>query len=723
MCMTRPSTTFNVGTRTSNLARIQTRKAMDQLGRMLPRWTFEVLPLSSPGDRDRTMNLRESPADFFTRDLDEAVTRGDLDFAVHSAKDMPDPMPPGLDGFWLPWGEDPRDGLVFPAGKTLPDMPDRPRIGVSSERREAYVRRRFPGAPCLPIRGDIEDRIAQLDANQFDAILMAGAALVRLGLEGRISEWIPLDEMPTPPGQGLLGLSFRVGDPRLIRLRSLFVRPVVFVGAGAGSAGCCTMDGLAALKSCEVCIHDALIDPSLLAALPADAERIDVGKRAAGCTHAQDETTARILQHARRGRRVVRLKGGDPGLFGRLAEETEALEALGLPFRVLPGVSSLNASTTRTGLLLTRRGVSHGFCAMTARAAGGAPADVSASERSRLPAVFFMAGRVAASVTEQLLHDGWAATTPAAAVFAAGTEEEAMVEGTLETLASRMADSGLVGSSADEGEAAPGLPVLLICGDVAGCRFRRDLGALRGKRVLLTCSAALQEKARNHVLDCGGIPVSRPMVHLVPCTEAQEGLRDLRSYDGVVLTSPSAVDCLMTSLRQTKTDLRELPRLFVSGAGTAARLEANGLQAEAYPATGVGIQGLLACAARSLRPGERVLRLRSDRAGTGLADSLKEQKWQVDDVVLYRNEPVGYDRAPSFDMAVFASGSGVESLLAQWGREALAGKIVAAFPGSACAALAKAGISVDAEATQPTVEACIGELALHEVRRAMEEES
>jgi uroporphyrinogen-III synthase len=243
---------------------------------------------------------------------------------------------------------------------------------------------------------------------------------------------------------------------------------------------------------------------------------------------------------------------------------------------------------------------------------------------------------------------------------------------------------------------------------------------LRGKRVLLTCSEALLKLAVQQVRDFGGIPVSRSMVCLSPCMDELGWLGDLRQHDWCVLTSPSAVDCLMQTLRQTKTDLRRLPRLLVAGPGTAARLEASGLQADAQPAADFGSAGLLAWAHRNLKAGERVLRLRSDRAGAGLANALREFGLRVDDVVLYRNAPVCHEHQPRFDMAVFASGSGVESLLAQWGREALAGKIAAAFPGSACAALAQAGIAVAVQATEPTVKACIEQLALYEMRRSLE---
>jgi uroporphyrinogen III methyltransferase/synthase len=728
--MKKPFTTFRVGARTSNLSLAQTRMAAGHLEKMLPGWTFEIRPQSSPGDRDRMLDLRASPDDFFTRDLDEAILRGELDFAMHSAKDMPDPMTQGLDWFWLPWREDPRDCLVLPAGKTLAELPSQPRIGISSERRAAYGQARFPRAQLLPIRGNIEDRLAQLDAGRFDILIMAGAALLRLGLASRIGEWIARSELHTPPGQGALGVSFRVGDARLIRLRSLVVRPVSIVGAGAGHAGLCTADGLAALRTCDVCIHDALLDSALLDETPAGAERIDAGKRAGDRAHAQAETTAWILRHARRGRRVVRLKGGDPGIFGRLAEETEALETLGLPFRVIPGVSSLNAATTGTGMLLTRRSAAPGFCAITARAAGDRPADVSAAARSRLPVVFFMAGNSAAAVTEQLQRDGWNAATPAAAVFGAGTDDERIVSGTLENLDARMAEARLAGAGSGAGsetggrEAPPNPPALLICGDVAGYRFRNDCGALRGKRVLLTFSAALLAQAVQGIREYGGIPVVRPMVRLTPCLDECGWLRQLPRYDWAVLTSPSAVDCLVRMLRQAKVDLRGLPRVLVSGPGTAAQLEVSGLLADAQPTTNLGTEGLLQCARHRLRAGERVLRLRSDRAGAGLAEALRDLGLHVDDVVLYRNEPVCHAAGPPrFDMAVFGSGSEVESLLAQWNRETLAGKVVAAFPGSAGAALATAGVPVAVEASEPVLETCIRELALHEVRRALEEQT
>ncbi|MCL2104517.1 MAG: hydroxymethylbilane synthase, partial [Kiritimatiellaeota bacterium] len=254
---------LKVGTRGSQLSLIQTQDALDKLAALFPELAFEVVPFTTVGDRDLKTDLRDSPADFFTRELDDAVREGRVDFAVHSAKDLPDPVPEGLDWFWLPWREDPRDAWILPKGmrneelgirnqgdvtESIPHssflIPNsRIRVGISSVRREAYCRKRFPNAVMKPVRGAIPDRLAQLDAGDFDAILMAGAALNRLGLAGRVTEWVPLDALPVPPGQGYLAVTFRQGAPLMTRLRSYFVKAVRFVGGGGGGAAYCTLGG------------------------------------------------------------------------------------------------------------------------------------------------------------------------------------------------------------------------------------------------------------------------------------------------------------------------------------------------------------------------------------------------------------------------------------------------------------------------------------------------
>jgi uroporphyrinogen III methyltransferase / synthase len=665
--MTESSKVFTVGARGSKLSGIQTRDALRRIGELLPGVRFELRPASSPGDRDRRRDLRDTPADFFTRDLDGSVLAGELDFAVHSAKDMAQPTPTGLDWLWLPWREDPRDVLVLPPGRGVADLPNGARFGVSSKRRVDWCATRFPTAEPRSIRGDVEGRIAQLDAGDYDALVTAAAAVIRLGMAGRITEHIPLSELPTPDGQGTLAVTFRADDERLLRLRSLFVHAVTFVGAGAGSAELCTLAGKRALQRCDVCLHDALVDPELLRCLPPAALCIDVGKRGDAPSVKQSTILKLLCEHARKGRRVVRLKGGDPGVFGRLQEETEALDALRLPYRVLPGVSSLTAATTGTGMLLTRRHGPSGFCAMTARREGGRTADVTAAQRAALPIVLFMGVGVADELSQQLVADGFAPDTPAACVFRAGSDEQIVVTGTLADIAERIS-----GSTSDG-------PGLLIVGEAARTVFRAKRGALQGRRVLLTCSRALMPRAADAVTDFGGVPVQRSLIRMSPLPTPPTQVQRIGDYDWVTLTSPSAVRCLLEMLGQAGMDVRTLPRILASGPGTLRELRRAGLLPHTEPRTDFGGAAILHTAQKAMQPGDRLLRLRSDEAGPALADALSELGARVDDCVFYRNERVPCDALPEFDAAIFASSSAVRAFTALWGASALAGKQVAAI--------------------------------------------
>ncbi len=693
---------FKVGTRGSRLALVQTQDALDKLVALFPGIGFEVVPVATPGDRDLTTDLRVSPGDFFTRDLDDALREGRVDLAVHSAKDLPDPVPADLDWFWLPWREDPRDAWILPRGKTFSDLPVSPVAGVSSERREACCRSRLPQAVMKPIRGTIPSRLEQLDAGEFDAILMAGAALNRLGLADRVTEWVPLSELPVPAGQGSLAVTFRLGDPAWTRLRSYFVKAVRFVGAGVGSADFCTWGGIKDLKQADVCLYDVLMDDQLLSFLPAHAERVFVGKRCGDHTVVQPEITSLIAQHVRRGQRVVRLKGGDPGLFGRLAEETDELDRLALPYRVRAGVSALTVATSGTGMLLTRRGVSRGFAALTPRAEGGAVAGVALEVRKRLPLVLFMSVKVARDMARQLLDEGWDAATPAAIVFNAGADDEAVFRTTLTALRE--------GSAASFDTEAPGL---LVIGSAAAGAFRRDTGALRGCRVLVTCSEALLEKTAMRVIDFGGVPLLRPLIRLAPCAVAVEAVKRVASHDWVVLTSPSAVHFFMKLVGESGLDLRAMPKLMACGPGSVAAFKSYGFVPELSPPMDYSAEGLAALLKGQDFTGQSVLRLRSEKAGALLADVLRQKGATVEDVQLYTNEPVSYPAWPEFDAVFFASASAVEAFMAQASKEALNGKTVVTIGKPTTAALAAFGREPNVVASEATVDGAIESLARH----------
>jgi uroporphyrinogen III methyltransferase/synthase len=697
---------LKIGSRDSRLAVLQTEQALARLRDRLPEIAFEPVALSSPGDRDRRLDLRESPPDFFTRDLDQALLEGRLDAALHSAKDMPDPVPEGLDWVWLPWQEDPRDVLVLGAGKTLADLPPSPRIGVSSERRAAWSQARFPGCRPLSIRGNIEDRLAQLDASRYDGLVMAAAALIRLGLDTRIAEWIPCSDSSVPDGQGSLALAFRSDDPRFLLLRRLFVKPVTFAGAGCGSAGSCTLAGVEALRQADVCLYDALLDPALLDFLPAGATRIDVGKRAGAHRSPQDEINRLLTLHARRGRRVVRLKGGDPGIYGRLSEELEALEALRLPYRILPGVSSLTAATTGTGMLLTQRGVSPGFSVLTPRRQGGGAASIRQADRPPLPLVLFMGVGVLTDLVAQLLSDGLPAATPAAVAFDAGSTEELIVRGTLADLPDKIP--------------ATDRPGLILVGELAARRTHPEWGALGGRRVLLTCSGALQEKAARAVRDYGGIPLSRPLMKMALDPECLPVLKTLSNYDWLVVTSPSAVTMLMQALARARIDRRRLPRILAAGPGTAAAFHAEGIFPEAVPEHNFGTAGVLQAAPLALGPEARLLRLRSAAAGPELAKQLAGEKRTVTDCVLYTHQPIRPDQVPAFDAVFFASASAVETFMSLQEAGSLAAKQIAILGKPTLAALARHGLPDAFMAQEATVEGALAALAAGIIRKEWE---
>jgi hydroxymethylbilane synthase len=558
----------------------QHRHALDQIEKLLPVARFGLAALSSPGDRDRAMDLRVSPPDFFSRDLDVAVLEGRLDCALHSAKDVPDPLPPGLDWCWLPWREDPRDVWVLPAGKTWAALPAAPVIGVSSARREAYARCRYPQAVLRGVRGNIAERLAQLDAGGFDLLVMAGAALVRLGLQNRISAWLALEELATPEGQGVLTLTFREGDATFQRLRSLFVKPVTFVGTGDDPSGA------HALRHADVCLHDVPEGSPWLGELPATARKINVGPHGRQPRWEQDEISRLLARYARQGCRVVRLCAAADGWYAEVA----ALDALRLPYRILPN-------------------------------AGGSPVTVPRH------------------------------------------------------------------------------------------------GALQGGRVLLTCSAALLEQATTVVQDFGGVPLARPLIRLVPKMEAACELTRLDRYGWLLITSPSAVRCLAELL---PAEVRRLPRIMVCGPGTAAEVEkVFRIKPDFQAAADFGKAGVLADLAPLRQTRQPVLRIRSDQAGSTLADELRQAGLAVTDLIVYKNERVRYTGRPEFDAVFFASASAVEAYVDLWGADSLGGRTVVAIGKPTAAALNRAGSRADVLGHEATVASALAALAAQRVNAVL----
>lgn len=280
---------------------------------------------------------------------------------------------------------------------------------------------------------------------------------------------------------------FVAGDALLLRIRTLFVSKVVLAGA-APRLGMCTLEAVEAMRQAEVCLHDTLFDPEILSQLPADATIVNVGKRCGKHAVKQPEINRMLLDYAREGKRVLRLKAGDPGIFGRLCEETDTLSEYGLPFEVQAAVSSLSAATTATGLLLTRRGVHRGFTVMTPRCAGGAIGELDPNSMD-LPVVLFMATHILEESFAKLQKCGMSAETPASIIFDAGTPQQTVIQGTVATLPDMVAD-------------LPSRTGLVYAGTGAGYELWPDLTALGGRCIKLLKTADAELSSR--VLALGG---------------------------------------------------------------------------------------------------------------------------------------------------------------------------------------------------------------------------
>ena len=698
--MTNSSGHFKAGTRGSRLAWIQTRRALDQCERWLPDVLFDMVPVVTCGDRDRATDLRHSPADFFSRELDNALRSGDIDCALHSAKDLPEESPDGIDGFWLPWREDPRDAILLPEGvRTFPD--GRFRVGVSSERREQYCRKRFPQARLLTVRGNIEERLAQLDGGRFDMLIMAAAALHRLDLNERIFSYISLAELPVPEGQGAIALTFRNGDTRFEALRNLLIYPVLLAGAGIGTVENTTQAVLQAVKECDVCLHDALMPAELLDHLPPRANRISVGKRSGRHSVSREQICNLLLTYARQGKHVLRLKGGDPVVFGRLAEEVDALKAAALPFRVLPGVGAFSVAASTTGILPSRRQTARGFCVMTPRQAGESGfVPLSPGERARLPQVLYMASRVIPALTHYYRKEGFAADTPAAVVFDAGSALEHVVTGTLATLGKQAA------SYHGDG------PGLVIVGETARSPYLFRTGApLEGKRILYGGSENGVGKCRHAVQRYGGRFVALPQIRLEIAARAHEVVKACPRYDDLVITSPSCARLFLRVCAEVALDVRAVPSIMVCGPGTARVFRDRGIYPEVVPEDSFGAEGLTRALDSVDLRGRMILRLRSDQADGSLAAALAERGAQVDDIEFYHNRQISCDVLPEADVVVFTSGSCVRAFLNNFGPHALSGRLVCAIGAPTATYLQESGVENVVIAKEATVEGCIGTVA------------
>ena len=684
---------LKTGTRNSNLAVIQSHNACRCIERLFPFLKFELAEFSTPGDRDKITDLQTSSDDFFSKDLDDAILNNQIACAVHSAKDLPYPMKDGLDWFWLPWKEDARDVIVGNGNNN-------PIIGVSSERREKYSLKRWPKAVIKPIRGNIEERLQQLDNGSYDILIMAAAALKRLNLQHRISEYIPVipktkwfsetykinedkisqitqkqkylqyNDITPPEGQGYIAVTFKANNRLFQNIRKYFVKPVVFAGAGPGNPELISIGAVKALSNCEICLYDSLISKKLLDYLPASAKSVFVGKRNGYHSIKQHQINQLISDYSRQGKKVVRLKGGDPGIFGRLTEETDILNKLELPYRIIPGISSINTAASTSGLLLTRRDVSRGFTVATCRLKNSkAFVPVSKEETNSLTKVFLMSVSFIPELTESLIETGAPKQTPISVIFNAGCIDEKIICSTLDKIVATLENIDKSG------------PGIILVGESSDKKYLfKNNGALSGHRVLLTCSENIIEKAAERVLDYGGIPILKPMIKLQTNHNIGSLLGStINQYDWLIITSPGSVNCFMDIISKHSIDIRTIPKIIVCGKGTAEELGKYNLIADAVAKENYGTKGLLEIFDKNISLKSKVLRLKSNISSNTITETLLKKGYDIKETDLYETVGISYNSVWSFDSVVFASSSAVNGFIKNFGIDKLINKTVVVF--------------------------------------------
>lgn len=434
---------------------------------------------------------------------------------------------------------------------------------------------------------------------------------------------------------------------------------VYLVGAGCGAADLITVRGLRLLRACDVVVYDDLIAPALLEEVPLDAEKHYMGKRLGAHSASQAEICKLLIAKAQAGKTVVRLKGGDPFVFGRGGEEMLALIQAGVPCEEVPGISSAIAIPAEAGIPVTHRRLSrsvHIVTAHTADTPDGLPEYLD--QLAVLPGtlVFLMGLGQLPRIVHRLAGAGMALDTPAAVISGGNAPRPMTVRGTLADIVQRCQSAQI----------QP--PAVIVVGAVAAMELRSpQTQPLEGVSVALTGTAEVTDKLARGLRERGAraFLAERSMLRRLPMEMDLNILCDGRPH-WVVFTSGNGAELLFAHLREQKVDLRRLHacRFAVIGAATREKLAAFGIQADLCPAvfTSRGLaQALLATAA----PGEDFYLFRSARGSRELYQTLAG-RYPVRDVPLYdlEGDPQTAQRArerlEGADYLTFSSASGVE---------------------------------------------------------------
>jgi len=413
---------------------------------------------------------------------------------------------------------------------------------------------------------------------------------------------------------------------------------VYLVGAGPGDPDLITVKGLECIQNADVVIYDYLATPVLLKHARKHAEIIYVGKKGGDHTLSQDKINALIVQKAGAGSTVCRLKGGDPFIFGRGGEEAEVLAAKGIPFEVVPGVTSAIAAAAYAGIPLTHRKLTATLAFITGHEdpyKKESSIDWESLARGIGTLVFFMGVKNLPDITQKLIANGKSPDTPVALIRWGTTPGQTTVTGTLDNITERVKKAGL----------KP--PAITVVGDVV--QLRQTLQwfenrPLFGKRIVVTRAREQASDLIKQLSDLGAGCLEYPTIKVVPAddiTPLNDAIEHLSDYDWIIFTSVNGVKFFFAHLFDGDKDVRIISHLRTAAIGpaTADKLLEYGLKSDIIPKA-YRAEAVIDAFRQEKLKGKKILLPRAKEARPVLPVELREMGAEVDEVTAYLTEKV-----------------------------------------------------------------------------------
>lgn len=640
---------LRVISRNSLLSRLQVKEVFS----FFPDIDYQLIAVKSFGDKNKHISLlnlsfnsieEENISDFFTRELDNALIWNKADVAVHSAKDLPYPLPYGLELFALFQAMDKTDALVSRNNLTLEQLPIGARIGTSSQKRKAELLKIRSDLEVVGVRGNIEERIAELDNGFIDALIVATCALKRLGMESRITCILPFETHSLQGNLAIVGRGNEQNIKNLFSLKDIRKKygKVSLVGFGPGNPDLLTIGGYKALLSADVIFYDDLLNQEFLSRFP--VEKIYVGKRKEIHQFHQNEINKLVYQAAISGKKVVRLKGGDPMIFAHGREEVDFLQSRFVEIDIIPGISSGIALSSYTHIPLTYRGLASSVAFVT----GHSEKNVQVPTADTL--VYYMSGANLSVIAKKLITVGNKKDLPAALVYNVSLPNQKVWYSSVKELQYSVVKYPT--------------PILLIIGDVVSFENKKEVCK---RQVLLTGTSNETNSSYANAIHIPLIKINK----IKNNRRLYASIKEINAFDWIIFTSRYGVRYFFESLNEMNLDIKVLSGIYVASVGGITSFELN--KYGIYPdieSKSESAEGLITYFKTVRLTGKRILLPRSDKGLKHFSEVLEQFGNEVIDIPLYTNEV--NDKAERIDLSlfqkiVFSSPSGVNAFIQLYG--------------------------------------------------------